>query len=85
MDQGRSILQRKEYGGIEFRFRERMEELQMNRNQLARMAGIRFEVANRLYQGHIERLDLDVLARVCHVLGCTVGEVVIYNRDLNKE
>ena len=45
---------------------------------LARLAGIRFEVANRLYTGNVYRLDLDVLARVLHVLQCSVEDIIQY-------
>ena len=67
-----------DYGRIVFSFGKVMDDKKINRNQLARRAGIRFEVADRFYKGEIERLDVDVLARVCFVLGCDVGDVVRY-------
>ena len=70
-----------DYGRIVFLFGKVMDEKKINRNQLAKRAGIRFEVADRFYKGEIERLDVDVLAKVCFVLGCGVGDVVSYCRQ----
>jgi putative transcriptional regulator len=58
-----------------------MDEKQINRNQLASRAGFRFEVADRLYHGNIERLDMDVLAKICFVLDCDVADVIRYDRE----
>jgi len=75
-----SIFIPKNYGKITFSFGEVMDEKQINRNQLSKRAGIRFEVADRFYNGNIERLDIDVLARVCFVLDCDVSEVISFER-----
>lgn len=42
-----TIILKKDYGRIPFRFKEMMEERDINRNQLATRAGIRFEGADR--------------------------------------
>lgn len=76
-----SVIIKKDYGEISFRFKEIMDREQINRNQLAKRAGIRFEVADRFYKGRIERLDMDVLARICYVLNCDVGELVYYKSE----
>ena len=57
-----------------------MDSKGINRNQLASRAGIRFEVANRYYNGQIERMDIDVLTRICFVLDCDVGDVMKYHK-----
>ena len=75
-----SIYVPQDYGKIIFLFGKVMDEKQINRNQLANRAGIRFEVADRFYSGNIERLDVDVLARVCFVLDCNVSDVVVFDR-----
>ena len=71
-----SVFVPQNYGEIRFSFREVMEKKGINRNQLASRAGIRFEVANRYYNGSIARMDMDVLARICFVLDCDVGDVM---------
>ena len=73
-----SVFVVQDFGKILFSFGKIMDEKQINRNQLATRAGIRFEVANRFYNGNIERLDIDVLAKVCFVLDCNVADVISF-------
>jgi len=75
-----SIFISKHYGQIIFSFDRVMDEKQITRNQLASRAGIRFEVADRFYKGNIERMDIDVLARICFVLDCDISDVVAFQK-----
>ena len=75
-----SVFILQNFGKISFSFDKVMDEKQINRNQLSKRAGIRFEVANRFYNGDIERLDIDVLAKVCFVLDCNVADVMSFER-----
>ena len=68
-----SIVTVRDYGYIVYRFADVMDEKGITRNKLASLTGMRFEVADRLYKGAIERMDTDVLVRVCFVLDCQVG------------
>ncbi|MCL2371854.1 MAG: helix-turn-helix transcriptional regulator [Defluviitaleaceae bacterium] len=72
-----SIFVPQSYKKVIFNTKKIMDEKQINRNQLATRAGIRFQVATRFYEGTIERLDLDVLARVCFVLDCQVSDILM--------
>ena len=67
-----------EYGHVEIQLKEIMEKRGITRNALARATNTRFEVINKWYQGHVEKLDTDVLARICYILDCTPGDIVIY-------
>lgn len=60
MNKENAVVVRKDYGRITFHFDELMDKRGINRNQRGTRAGIRFEVADRLYSGRIERLDVDV-------------------------
>ena len=75
-----SIFVPQDYGKILFSFNKVMDEKNINRNQLSKLAGVRFEVADRFYNGNIERLDIDVLTRVCFVLDCNISEVISYQK-----
>lgn len=74
----RPVLIRKEYGFVTLRLREIMEERGISRNQLAKLIDARFEVVNKWYQGDVEKMDLDILARICYALHCTVGDLLQY-------
>ncbi len=79
-----SVLQRCNYGKITLNFKQIMDAQNISRNKLASLAGIRFEVANRLYKGETQKLDLDVLARVCYVLNCEVQDVLYFDKKLSN-
>ena len=72
------VFSMKEYGHVEIQLKEIMEKRGLTRNALARATNTRFEVINKWYQGHVEKLDTDVLARICYILDCTPGDIVIY-------
>lgn len=58
--------------------RGNVEERGLSRNQLAKLIGTRFEVINKWFAGSVERIDADVLARLCYVLNCDAGELIRY-------
>ena len=72
------VFSMKKYGHVEIQLKEIMEKRGITRNALARATNTRFEVINKWYQGHVEKLDTDVLARICYILDCTPGDIVIY-------
>jgi len=48
----------------------------ITRNALARAIDTRFEVIDKWYHGHVEKIDSDILARICFVLDCTPGDII---------
>ena len=79
-----SILYTRDYGGIRLHLRELMDRQGINRNQMAKRIGSRFEVVDKWYRGQLEQLDLDVLARLCFVLDCQVGDLLEYTKDYSE-
>ena len=75
------IITMEEYGNVRLKLKERMDSDGINRNTLARRIGVRFEVVDKWYRGDIEKLDLDILARICCVLHCTVGDLLEYQYE----
>ena len=65
-------------GRVELTLRELMEQRGVSRNQLAKLINVRFEVVNKWFGGQVEKMDLDVLARICYALGCRVEDVLTY-------
>ncbi len=80
---GRSIIVTQSYGAIVLHLRELMELRGVNRNQLASAIHVNFAVVDRWYQGKVEKLDLDILARICYVLDCEVSDLLEY-RDIQE-
>lgn len=77
MDKG--IFTVKDYGTIQIDIKTIMDNKGISRNALARAANTRFEVINKWYNGTVEKIDSDVLARVCFVLDCTPADIIKYS------
>lgn len=69
------------YGRIEINIAQFMDERGITRNALARAINTRFEVVNKWYHGHVEKIDADILARICYVLNCAPGDIIKYIQD----
>ena len=78
MKENQSVMAMREYGEIHIRLRELLEERKMNRNALARAANTRFEVVDKWCRDDVEKIDADVLARFCFVLGCRIEDLLEY-------
>lgn len=84
----RDIYTINQYGHIVIYLKKLMDEKQISRNALARAINTRFEVIDKWYNGHVEKIDTDVLARICYVLECTPADIIIYvskNNDQNSK
>ena len=68
----------KNYGSNEIHLKELMDSQNITRNALARAINARFEVIDRWYNGHVEKIDSDILARICFVLDCSPGDIIKY-------
>lgn len=67
------------YGSISVDIKHIMDEKGITRNSLARAINARFEVINKWYNGNVEKIDADILARICYVLECCPSDIVKYN------
>lgn len=78
MKEDKFVTYIREYGSIDLKLKERMDALNLTRNYLARRVDTRFEVIDRWYNNDVEKLDLDILARICFVLECDVSDLIEY-------
>lgn len=67
-----------DYGHIELALKEYMDANNISRNALARAINTRFEVIDKWYNGKVEKIDADILARICYVLKCSPEDIIKY-------
>lgn len=79
MKGSKSVISIKEYGKIEIVLKEMLESRGIRRNALAKATNTRFEVIDKWYNNRVEKLDLDVLARICYALDCTPSDIIKHN------
>ena len=74
------IITMEEYGNVRLKVKVLIDSDCINLITLARRIGVRFEGVDKWYRGDVDKLDLDILARICCVLHCTVGDLLEYHR-----
>lgn len=80
MPKNETVVEIKNYGIIELKLKDILDSKNLTRNFLARAVNTRFEVIDKWYSGNVEKLDLDILARICYVLECKVEDILEYKR-----
>ena len=70
-----------DYGKIRITLKDEMDKKSISRNALARAINARFEVVDKWYNGNVEKIDADVLARICYVLECTPKDIIQYEAN----
>lgn len=73
-----------EYGTIEIKLKELMDARGISRYALARAVDTRFEVIDKWYHGRVEKIDSDILARICFVLDCKPGDIIQHIMNPSK-
>ena len=79
MDNSRSVITINDYGKITVHIKEIMDSKGITRNFLAKASNTRFEVINKWYNEQVEKMDLDILARICYVLDCSPADIIKYS------
>lgn len=67
-----------DYGTFKFQLESVMKEKGISKTKLCRLANMQHRQLNRYCSSDLKRIDLDILARLCIVLGCKVEELFVY-------
>lgn len=65
-----------EYGTIKIKLNELIESNGISKNKLSHKAEMQRSQINNYCNNKITRLDIDVLARICTVLECSIGDLL---------
>lgn len=65
-----------EYGKIVIKLDDLIKASGLSKNKFSQRAEMQRTQMNNYCKGEVTRLDTDVLARICNVLGCTVGDLL---------
>lgn len=66
------------HGKIVIHLSELIDKSGMSKNRIAHLATMERTQLNNYCSNRVARVDLDVLARICSVLDCTIGELLEY-------
>jgi putative transcriptional regulator len=67
-----------DYGYFEITLGDYLLRNKISKNYLADTANLQRTQLNNYCKNSIKRLDLDVLARICHALNCELTDIVRY-------
>jgi len=65
-----------EYGTVKIKLDELIENAGISKNKLSHKAEMQRTQINNYCNNKISRLDIDVLARICTVLDCTISDLL---------
>jgi len=68
----------KYFGAIRIKIDERLKELGMSRDELSCKTQIPVAQINQCCAGQVTRVNLDILARLCRVLDCSIDDILEY-------
>ena len=85
MNNSKSIISINDYGKINIKLKQIMDTKNITRNRLASASNTRFEVINKWYNNEVEKMDLDILARICYVLECSPSDIITYEKQKTPE
>lgn len=74
-----------EYGTIRIKLDELIEQRGISKNKLSHKAEMQRTQINNYCNNNITRLDIDVLARICTVLDCEIGDLLEFVPPDNKK
>ena len=67
-----------QYGTIRIKLDELIKESGISKNKLSHRAEMQRTQINNYCKNDITRLDIDVLARICTVFNCQIGDLLEY-------
>ena len=74
-----TIYTLKDYEKIDINLKKIIDSTGISRSKLSTMVVMNYDLVNRYYNKKVSRVDLDVIARFCYVLGCNVCDILTYS------
>jgi putative transcriptional regulator len=58
----------------------RLAERKMKISELSRRSGVNRTTLTRMYNDQMDRVDLLILAKLCNILNCSVGDILHFEK-----
>ena len=66
------------YGKVEIKLKELMEDQNISINKLSQASQMQRYQLKKYMNNKVQRIDLQVLARLCYVLECNIEDILEY-------
>lgn len=67
-----------QFGNVHIKLAQLLEDRKMSKNMLSHLAQMQRDQINNYCNNTITRLDIDVLARICATLDCSISDLLEY-------
>ena len=66
------------HGTIHIKLNEITQHRNMSKNVVMKKANLQRTQLNNYYRNEVNRIDIDVLARLCFALNCNVEDILVF-------
>lgn len=85
MDEIREIVEYKDYGHIEISIDKLMKKKDISAYLMSNKSNIGYKTIKRLSEGgRVDRVDLDILAKICYMFDCDICDFMRYVKPKRK-
>lgn len=67
-----------DYGHLELKIEELLEERKISKNSICKELDIPRSNFNRYCNNNFQRIDANLICKLCSYLNCSVGDLIIY-------
>lgn len=67
-----------EWGHVDLKLDEFMKKNNISRSSLSRNAQIHYNQLLKYCRNDMQKVDLNILARICKTINCEIGEIIEY-------
>ena len=78
-------MQDKKFGKIEITINDVLKEKHISKNKIIKGCKMQRTQLNKYCNQKIQRLDTDILARICYSLNCDIKDILKYNPPKEEE
>lgn len=74
-----------DFGYIKINLEKVIKNRGLSKNKFGNLAEMQRTQLNNYCKGNMQRIDLVILAKMCHTLDCTVGDILEYIPQKNDK
>ncbi len=74
-----------EWGKIDLHLDEYMKNHKISRSSLSRNAQIHYNQLLKYCKNEMQKIDLNLLARICKTINCEIGDIITYTPPETKK
>ena len=66
------------YGKVNSNLKAVMDKKEISINLMSKLAEIKYDVVKRYYYNELYQVDLQILAKLCYILECSIDDILNY-------